>query len=132
MIDIDNFKQLNDTYGHYNGDIVLKELAEVLKKSSRELDYVCRYGGEEFAIILTQTNKEQAFVIAERLRENILQYKFRNFKPNPDLQVTVSIGLASFPADAQTQENFIQKADKAMYIAKFGGKNQTCVFDNDA
>ncbi|MFA5088593.1 MAG: sensor domain-containing diguanylate cyclase [Candidatus Omnitrophota bacterium] len=130
MIDIDNFKSLNDTYGHQNGDTVLRDLAELLRNSSREIDCVCRYGGEEFSMILTQTDKGQAYTIAERIREKIANYKFQNFKPNQQLQITVSIGLASFPMDAGTPEELIEKADKSMYVAKLGGKNQTCVHEN--
>ncbi len=126
IIDIDNFKRLNDTYGHQNGDIILRELAHVLRKSSRETDYICRYGGEEFSIILPQTNKEQALTIAEQIRQAIAQQEFPNFLPNKNLKVTVSIGLATHSTDAATKENLIAKADKAMYIAKFSGKNMTC------
>lgn len=125
MIDIDNFKKLNDTYGHQNGDIILKEIANILKLSSRENDYVCRYGGEEFAIILNQTNKDQGFVIAERIRQKIESYSFPKFSSDQNLKVTVSIGISSFPQDVQTKEELITLADKAMYIAKFSGKNRT-------
>jgi len=127
VIDIDNFKSLNDTYGHQNGDIVLKEIASILGDSSRDIDYVCRYGGEEFTIILTETTKDQGTTIAERIRQKIEQYTFPKFSSNENLKVTVSIGLASFPDDAKTKEALITKADKAMYVAKFGGKNQTRV-----
>ncbi len=131
IIDIDNFKKLNDSLGHQNGDIVLLELATVLKDSSREMDYVCRYGGEEFSLILTQTSKEQAFLIAERIRERIANHQFPANTPIQGLKVTVSVGLAAFPQDAQTKEELIAKADKAMYIAKFGGKNRTSLAESD-
>ena len=127
IIDIDNFKKLNDTYGHQNGDLILKETAATLKDSSREMDYVCRYGGEEFSIILPQSNKEQAYLIAERLRQKILQFEFSRFSSPEKLKITVSIGIATFPDDAANKEELIEKADKAMYIAKFSGKNQTSV-----
>ena len=132
MIDIDNFKKLNDTYGHQNGDILLRELARLLKKSSRDRDFVCRYGGEEFSIILTQTSKEQGFDIAERMREEIAHHSFPKFHADKDLNIHVSIGLATSPDDAASKEELIAKADKAMYIAKFGGKNQTCIADKEA
>ncbi len=131
IIDIDDFKKLNDNFGHQNGDIVLQELANVLKDSSREIDYVCRYGGEEFSIILTQTGKEQAYVISERIRERIAQYTFPKISLFENLKVSVSIGLATFPLDATIKEDLIAKADKAMYIAKFSGKNRTCAADAD-
>lgn len=128
ILDIDDFKKLNDTCGHHNGDIVLREIANILKDSSRENDYACRYGGEEFAIILTQTTKEQGMVIAERIREKVAGHTFRLSADagGQKVHVTVSIGLGTFPEDAQTKEELVAKADKAMYIAKFSGKNRTC------
>ena len=127
MIDIDNFKKINDSCGHQNGDVLLRELAKILKNYSRDQDYVCRYGGEEFSIILTNTSKQQGYDIAERIREGIAKYTFSKFHLAQDLTITVSIGLATCPDDVPTKEELIAKADQAMYIAKFGGKNQTCV-----
>ena len=129
-MDIDNFKHLNDTHGHQNGDLVLKEIGHLLKKYSREFDKTCRYGGEEFSIILPQTNKEQGFLIAERLRQEIEAYSFSRVNTKEPLKITVSVGLATYPLDAQTKEELITQADKAMYIAKFGGKNQTILAQN--
>ncbi len=134
LMDIDNFKKLNDTYGHQNGDMVLKEISNILKEHSRELDYACRYGGEEFAIILPQTNKEQGVAIAERIRQKIEQKNFSEFllaPLGPTPKITVSVGLATFPEDTQIKEELINLADKAMYTAKFGGKNQTCVAEKN-
>lgn len=125
MIDIDNFKTLNDTFGHQKGDAVLTELARILKESSREADYICRYGGEEFSIILKQTGKAQGFEIAERIRSKVQQHNF-NSLVNPEIKMTVSIGLAAFREDSQSKEELIANADKAMYVAKFSGKNKTC------
>ena len=127
LLDIDNFKRLNDTCGHQQGDLVLKEIAKILKKSSRTNDHPCRYGGEELALILPQTSVEQGLAIAERIRQNIAEYHFANLSSRPEIKVSVSIGLAAFPQHAQTKEELINKTDQAMYIAKFGGKNQTCV-----
>ncbi len=129
LIDIDNFKDLNDTYGHQFGDTILKELAMILKQSSRETDYVCRYGGEEFTLILPQTNKEKAYEIAERLRSRIEQYSFSPYTQPKNLKLTISLGVATYPVDAITKEELISKADKAMYIAKFSGKNKSCLAD---
>ena len=128
ILDIDDFKKLNDTCGHHNGDIVLREIAHILKDSSRENDYACRYGGEEFAIILTQTTTDQGMVIAERIREKVAGHPFQLSADagGQKLHVTMSIGLGTFPEDAQTKGELIAKADKAMYIAKFSGKNRTC------
>ncbi len=126
ILDIDDFKKFNDTWGHQTGDILLTELAKILQDASREIDYVCRYGGEEFSIIFTQTNKEQSFMIAERLRKQIAEYNFPiTASPHP-VKLTVSTGVASFPTNAHTKEELILKADKAMYTAKFVGKNKTC------
>ncbi|MGE0268353.1 MAG: diguanylate cyclase [Candidatus Omnitrophota bacterium] len=125
ILDIDDFKRLNDEFGHQTGDLVLKIVASILKNSSREKDYVCRYGGEEFAIILTDTNKKQAYTIAERIRNNIESYKFENLPHN--YKITVSIGLSSYPEDEDNKTALIALADKAMYVAKFSGKNRTCV-----
>ena len=131
MIDIDNFKSLNDTYGHKSGDIILQRLADLLKNSSREIDYVCRYGGEEFSIILPQATRERSIEIAERIRQRIAQFDFAEPKHNEKLHITVSIGLATYPDHTANKEELIAKADKAMYIAKFAGKNQVCVAEKE-
>lgn len=125
IIDIDNFKSLNDTYGHQYGDIILKEIADILKNSSRDNDYMCRYGGEEFSIILSETSKEQGYAIAERIRKKVNGYKYPVILQTNEVHMTISIGIATFPEDADTKEDLITQADKAMYKAKFSGKNQT-------
>ena len=130
MLDIDDFKKLNDTYGHQVGDIVLKQIATILEDSSRESDYPCRYGGEELAIILSKTNKDQAYKIAERIRERIAKHSFTDHVHGNQLNATVSIGLATYPDDAESKEELMTKADKAMYTAKLSGKNQTSVAEN--
>ncbi len=126
MIDIDNFKLLNDSLGHQNGDIVLTHMAKLLKELSRDKDYVCRYGGEEFAIILPETNHIQAFEIAERIREKMASTTFPINSHQQPVTLTISIGFAGIPDDADNKEELILKADKAMYTAKFIGKNKTC------
>ncbi len=125
MLDLDDFKMLNDNFGHQTGDCVLKEVASVLKKSSREIDFVCRYGGEEFAIILTNTSRKQAFSIAERLRKNIETHQIGLLPKG--MTVTASLGVSTYPDDAQDKTDLIGMADKAMYVAKFSGKNRTCL-----
>ncbi|OGX38893.1 MAG: hypothetical protein A3C36_03750 [Omnitrophica WOR_2 bacterium RIFCSPHIGHO2_02_FULL_52_10] len=127
MIDVDNFKELNDRCGHQNGDIVLKDIAHILLASSREGDYACRYGGEEFSMILRETNAEQACGIAERVRQNVAEHAFPGFSSGQPGRVTISIGLAVFSKDTdQTKETLIGRADKALYAAKHSGKNTTC------
>ena len=125
MMDIDNFKKLNDTYGHQFGDYILKETAQILRNSFRDGDFVCRYGGEEFTVILTETSKQQAFTITERIREEINQHVFSSpFQP-VNINISVSIGIANFPEDTTLCEDLIYKSDQAMYRAKRNGKNQT-------
>ena len=126
MIDIDDFKVYNDALGHQAGDRTLKELAMLLKKQSRKMDYVCRYGGEEFTVILPQTDKKEAFLLAERLRSDIEKQVFTHEEILPKKKLTVSIGLASFPEDANTSSALIAASDKTLYQAKNKGKNITC------
>lgn len=116
MIDIDHFKKYNDEYGHVAGDEVLYNVAQSMVKSLRSLDIVCRYGGEEFAIILSQTNKEQALQVCQRLMRLM-----RARSP-----VTVSVGIASAPEDTRSKEELIEAADQALYQAKHLGRNRTC------
>lgn len=117
MLDIDNFKNYNDTQGHQAGDILLKDAAKVFKNSVRTVDIVCRYGGEEFVVILPYTDKKGAQVIAERLRMQTGLY----------LPTTVSIGVSTAPEDADEITQLIEKADNALYQAKKSGKNKWCV-----
>ena len=127
MIDIDDFKIYNDTLGHQTGDSILKELANLLKYQSRTMDFVCRYGGEEFTVILPQTDKQQAFLIAERMRQHIETHKFPHETMLPSKKLTVSIGLSSFPDNGVTTSDLINICDKALYQAKQKGKNTTCI-----
>jgi diguanylate cyclase (GGDEF)-like protein len=126
MLDIDNFKNYNDTMGHQTGDQILSEIAKILRDYSRKIDWVCRYGGEEFAIILPQTTKKEAFLIAEQLREKIQNYPFIYEEIMPEKRITVSCGVASFPEDGTTNSELISCADKHLYQAKNLGKNRTC------
>ncbi|MBU1906311.1 MAG: diguanylate cyclase [Candidatus Omnitrophica bacterium] len=117
MIDIDDFKIYNDTYGHPAGDDLLRKLSKLLRAAMREMDYVCRYGGEEFVVVLPQTDKKGAEIVAERLRAQAGLY----------LPTTLSIGVATYPEDGQQIDVLIEKADAAMYKAKKGGKNKYCL-----
>ena len=127
-LDIDNFKIYNDTLGHQAGDQILKELAAVLRNHSRKMDFVCRYGGEEFMVILPQTDKNEAFLIAERLRLDIEKHHFAQEEILPNKKLTVSIGIASYPEDGSLPAEIVSLADKALYEAKAKGKNNTCCF----
>ncbi len=126
MLDIDNFKIYNDVLGHQSGDKILKALATLIKNQSRKMDYVCRYGGEEFTIILPQTEKKEAFLIAERIRTDIERYSFVNGEMLPNKKLTASMGLSSFPEDGFSPSELISRSDKALYAAKQKGKNNTC------
>ncbi|MFA4889423.1 MAG: diguanylate cyclase [Candidatus Omnitrophota bacterium] len=126
MLDIDDFKLYNDALGHADGDRILKDLANLLKDQSRKMDYVCRYGGEEFTIILPQTDKKEAFLIAERLRMDIEKHPFLHEEILPHKRLTLSLGLSSFPEDGQSASELILASDKNLYQAKNKGKNTTC------
>ncbi len=125
MLDIDDFKIYNDSLGHQSGDMILKDIAALIKNQSRKMDYVCRYGGEEFAIILPYTDKKETFLIAERLRENIAKNRFFKEEVQPNKCITASLGLASFPDDGSTTAEIIAHSDHALYEAKLKGKNIT-------
>jgi len=128
MIDIDNFKEYNDTLGHQKGDVALREVASIFKTSMRSNDLVCRYGGEEFAIIMPDINKSKAYNIIERVRKRIEKTFRREKKEAEPFPFTISSGIASFPHDATDKETLIKKADEALYKAKHSGKNITVFF----
>ncbi len=127
MLDVDYFKKVNDTYGHTAGDCVLKKVSEIIKNEIREYDIACRYGGEEFLVILPQTNTKEAILVAQRLRKVIensqIDVRQAGVKKNPLLNVTVSIGVCSFNP-VMNSDDLIQKADKALYQAKTTGRNR--------
>lgn len=123
MIDIDFFKNYNDTFGHPKGDFVLKRIAMILKEGIRETDLVYRYGGEELSAIMPETDKEQARIIAERLRQMVEESHFDGEESQPNGKLTISIGVASTPFDAVTKEGLIEKSDVALYEAKRQGRN---------
>jgi len=118
MIDIDDFKKFNDTYGHVQGDKALKKISEILRRSCRKIDVLCRYGGEEFSLILPANNKKETIALGERIRKSIENKEIlkHNF--------TISIGISSFPQNSSNKKNMIAKADQALYQAKENGKNQ--------
>lgn len=126
FIDIDKFKVINDTYGHQTGDYVIKTIAKILKSSTRITDILGRYGGEEFAILLPETNEDGAYGVAERIRKLIEPYEF-NYG-NKKLKITVSIGVASYDGKRKIKpETIIKEADNALYRAKNLGRNRTVV-----
>ena len=126
MIDLDHFKQVNDTYGHLNGDAVLAELASILTAGARESDVCARYGGEEFGIILHETTEQGARTLAERIRAKVAAATFPG-----GLKLTISIGVAA-TAEPALFTSLMERADQALYAAKQGGRNQVRVADMKA
>ncbi len=130
MIDVDDFKLINDTYGHIVGDSVLKELSSGIQKAIRKNDLFARYGGEEFAIILPHTGNKGAFKEAERIRKVVLELEFSKLPAGK--KITISLGVASYPHDAiKTYNDLIAYADKGLYRAKAEGKNKSAVFPGE-
>ena len=119
MIDIDHFKNINDTYGHSTGDLVLSSIASIMKNNIRKSDSVGRYGGEEFIVLLPETQKENAAVAAEKLRKKISEHAFETVGT-----VTVSCGVAEAFKNAHSIEEIINEADKKLYTAKEEGRNR--------
>jgi diguanylate cyclase (GGDEF)-like protein len=124
MIDIDDFKTYNDRNGHQAGDVALKITAHALKAALRGADVACRYGGEEFCILLPQTSLSEAGVIAERIRQTVSEKEYRFGKSQPLGMVSVSIGISTFAKHIDTAESIIAAADRALYHAKSQGKNR--------
>lgn len=131
MIDIDHFKNINDTYGHATGDKVLKEVASSIIATTRQTDVAYRYGGEEFVVILNKSNLLGAMIIAERIRENIAALKISAGKDKDKyLSLTISIG-GSCSATCKTSEEMMEQADKVLYLAKHNGRNRVEFPEND-
>ena len=123
LIDIDFFKKFNDTYGHQSGDCVLKQVANILKKNSRTSDIACRYGGEEMAVILTNTNKDEAIITAEKICNTVRNNKFI-LANNEKVNVTISVGVATVGENGTKPQEIIEYSDKCLYKAKESGRNQ--------
>lgn len=125
MMDIDFFKKLNDTYGHSTGDEVLRRIGCKIVDNIRNIDFAARYGGEEFAVVLPDTPVEGARVTAERIRESVRDYRINLGEKL--ISVTVSIGVATFPDNASSRVELIEKADAALYKAKKEGRDRVCI-----
>ena len=131
MIDIDNFKKINDTYGHQNGNIVLSKIGKIILSNVRRADVPVRYGGEELAVLLPNSNLDGTKKCAETLRSLIEKEDFFMTNKGP-LRVTVSIGVVSFPStNISSAEEMIKSADTALYTAKREGKNRVVVFSKE-
>jgi len=131
MLDIDHFKKFNDSFGHDGGDAVLRELAAYLKKEVRGSDVVCRYGGEEFMLLLSPTTTEGARQRAEHLREGVRNLSVRHARRSLG-PVTISVGMAVFPDHASEMEALVKAADIALYQAKQAGRDRVVVFAGKA
>lgn len=127
ILDVDHFKKFNDTYGHPEGDRVLKTVARLIEKSVREVDIPARYGGEEFVVICPEKNGEGSLTPAERIRSAIESYDFRI--DGKKIQITVSLGVACYPDQARSKAELIQKADFALYYSKHHGRNQATLYN---
>ncbi len=122
MVDIDQFKRLNDEFGHLLGDEVLRQVSSIFHQQLRKIDVVCRYGGEEFAILLSQTDPEHALGVAEKLRKLVDEWQF----PGVPRSVTISAGVASFEDHGTTRDELVKAADAGLYLAKQAGRNHVC------
>lgn len=127
MLDLDHFKQVNDRYGHQTGDKVLKETCEIIKNNIRKEDVCCRYGGEEFIVVLPDTDSKEALEAAERIRVQVEAAKILG----ESTPVTISMGIASYPIHAQWKQELIEKADQALYVSKELGRNRCQVWSKE-
>ncbi|MBI4051266.1 MAG: diguanylate cyclase [Elusimicrobia bacterium] len=128
-LDIDYFKQINDTYGHQLGDQVIKEVGRIILKNLRKIDFPCRYGGDEVLILLPQAKEEEAKAIASRLVQEIRDLRMPvKFSTSQVIQASVSLGIATFPGDAGSLEELMQRADEALYWVKSHGKNGVALY----
>ncbi len=128
MIDIDDFKQFNDKYGHLAGDDALKRVAYAVKDGVRSIDIAARVGGEEIGVILPNTKKNDSFIIADRMRKEVEMIRFLGERVPETVHISVSIGIAEYPADGETADDVLNRADMAMYTAKDEGKNKVVTY----
>lgn len=126
MVDIDFFKKCNDNHGHEAGNQVLKEIAQVIRNSIRDVDILARYGGEEFMVILPQTDRRDALLIGERIRAQVASSTFGNGSTIPSIHLTVSVGVTSYPENGRSQDEIVAVVDQALYRAKGSGRNLVC------
>ncbi|MDZ4064995.1 MAG: sensor domain-containing diguanylate cyclase, partial [Coriobacteriia bacterium] len=127
MLDIDDFKDFNDTFGHPRGDKVLQAVSAMIKLNLREIDVAARYGGEEFVVVLPETDADGALLVAQRIRDSVAEYDFIGGDDIPPVRKSVSLGIATYPAHATSQARLIEAADRAMYAAKRNGKDRVVV-----
>jgi diguanylate cyclase (GGDEF)-like protein len=126
MMDLDELKTINDKYGHYFGDRVLRGVGEVIGSRVRRIDTAARYGGDEFVVLLPETDPTGAYVLAEKIRIGVNELDVS--APGSDLQPSISVGVVSYPDDGRTADELMISADQAMYASKRGGKNRVMGF----
>ncbi len=129
MIDIDFFKNINDTYGHAAGDIVLEEVAKIIKSCTRNADTAARYGGEEFVVMLNNTSASAAMAVAERIRKSVEEKSI--MYDGKKINVTISIGVSSYNFDLESAKSIVERADKALYESKQNGRNSVTLSKNN-
>lgn len=130
MLDLDYFKRYNDVYGHSKGDELLKQITNILRSNLRENDILCRYGGDEFSVILPRTNKEEASSIADRLREAVCNYDYLGKENLNNKMVTTSIGVSTYSNEMESYKDLIENSDTALYRAKFLRRNKVEVYSS--
>jgi diguanylate cyclase (GGDEF)-like protein len=128
LIDVDNLKSINDTYGHRAGDSALSSVGTVIYQTIRKIDVSARYGGDEFAVILPSTDKRGSLIVAEKIKNNLkkLPLKFKG----EEIYITLSIGISTYPENASDREELIEKADRALYDSKEEGKDRITHFED--
>jgi diguanylate cyclase (GGDEF)-like protein len=127
MLDLDHFKDVNDSYGHMLGDLVLERVGGIVRHAVRDADAACRFGGEEFAVVLPETAREGGYAVAERIRRRVEQAFDGLPVDGQDIPMTISAGLSTFPDDGLHAEELVARADEALYGAKRAGRNRVCV-----
>ena len=128
IFDVDHFKNFNDSNGHLRGSETLKNIAALMKRKFRSTDLLAKYGGDEFVIILPQTDKVGAYLAAERLREAVEREPFPGAETQPQKKITISIGLATYPEHGLSDDEILNRADRALYFAKESGRNRTIIY----
>ena len=131
LIDIDDFKRYNDGLGHQAGNEALRGIAAVIHRSMREVDLAARFGGEEFVVVAPETPKLGAGLLAQRIRDRVEAETFAGEEGQPAGRLTVSLGVATYPADAASADELVRRADRALYLAKSSGKNRVCLYGNN-
>jgi diguanylate cyclase (GGDEF)-like protein len=129
IFDVDHFKNFNDSNGHLRGSETLRSIATLMKRKFRSTDLLAKYGGDEFVIILPQTDKVGAYLAAERLREGVERQAFPGAETQPQKKLTISLGLAAYPEHGLSDDEILNRADKALYFAKESGRNRTVIYN---